>query len=192
MKSRKRASIGTEGVTCLQSKLRSCSVKHVFPKSLVVFAVLSSLTAGCSSTGSKLPPPRPDPALEALQRSAREIQASWNAIGALDKGANPDAQQVINEDQGVFGPGLSKLITLRYSGDLRAATVELSNAAQAVFQETGMRPPTAIPIHIEVENKPIGQVLRDIGYQAGRRAGIRLGERGGKEVVELIYVTGAN
>lgn len=159
---------------------------------LFAAAILASLMAGCSSTGSKLPPPRPDPALEALQRSAKEIQSSWNAVGALDKAQNPDALQVIQDDQGVFGPGLSKMITLRYSGDLRAAAIELSNAAQADFMETGVRPPTAIPIHIEAQNKPIGQVLRDIGYQAGRRAGIRLAEKDGKEVVELVYVTGAN
>lgn len=157
-----------------------------------VLFTLSAFTAGCASNGSNVPPPRPDPALESLQRSAKEIQASWNAIGALDKAANPDAEMLLQNDHGSFGPGLSKLITLRYSGDIRAAVIELSTAAGAKFKETGVRPPTAIPVHIEVQNKPIGGVLRDLGYQAGRRAAVRVGEEGGSELVEILYVPGAN
>ena len=161
-------------------------------RQLSLAAVTAFAMTACASSPPTGAPPRPDPALEALQRSAKEIQASWNAIGAIDKAGTPDSTTLLAQDSGVYGPGLSKMITLRYSGDIRAATIELAVAAGAQFKETGARPPTAIPIHIEVENRKIGEVLRDVGYQAGRRAGIQISSLGGKEVVELLYVTGAN
>lgn len=156
--------------------------------------VAVALVAGCATAKHDepvVPSGHRDPAIQALRRSAEEIQKSWNVIGAIDMASREDGRQLLSKDAGAFSGGLARVVTLRYSGDIRAAAIELARAADATFVETGKRPATAIPVHIEVDGVPIGSVLRDIGYQAGARAGIRVSS-GATQVVELLYVSSQN
>ena len=61
----------------------------------------------------------------------------------------------------------------------------MSERAGYNFLPVGVAPPTPVIVSIDVENRPVIDVLRDIGSQLGVRGDVKVD--GGKKIVELDY-----
>ncbi len=143
----------------------------------------AALSGGCATA----PPPTPDPAFAALQRTASQIQDSWALIGAMDKARSAAGASSAPEAMS-FGPALSKRVTLRWSGEAGPVIELLTKEANIPFKVTGHKPSTPMPpVYLEVHEARIGDVLRDIGYQLADRVELVMTAVPGQESVEVIY-----
>ena len=70
-------------------------------------------------------------------------------------------------------------------GPVEQITQTLANRASYDFSALGAGPPVPIVVSIDVENRPVIEVLRDIGLQMGKRADIRVDS--GSRIVEIQY-----
>lgn len=85
---------------------------------------------------------------------------------------------------------LRRAVSLRWVGPVEHVTQALAERASYSFLIVGASPPVPIVVDVDAENKPVVEILRDIGLQMGRRADIRVDAE--RSVVEIHYapVTG--
>lgn len=81
--------------------------------------------------------------------------------------------------------GMAGLTSVDWSGPVEPLVRQLAKAANYRFRALGN--PPAIPVLVTVyeKNAMLGDVLRDVGYQAGRRASISVYP--GSRLIELCY-----
>ena len=80
---------------------------------------------------------------------------------------------------------LRRAITVNWVGPAEVLTKTLADRASYSFQTIGSPPPVPVVISIDVENKPIIDVLRDVGLQLGARGDVRVDSA--RHVVEIHY-----
>lgn len=80
---------------------------------------------------------------------------------------------------------LRRAISLQWIGPVEHVTQALAERASYSFLIVGAAPPVPIVVEIDAENKPVVEVLRDIGLQMGKRADIRVDAE--RNVVEIHY-----
>ncbi len=87
-------------------------------------------------------------------------------------------------------PELQRAMTIAWVGPAAPLVKRLANRASYSFLAIGDKPPVPLTINIDAENKPVIDILRDVGLQAGLRADIKVDSI--RQVVELHYapVTG--
>lgn len=150
-------------------------------RGIIVFimgVLLLPLLAGCSDdkeiqNPALLPvqavPVDPDPV------GWRLAQAAEKASGAMHKMAQIEAFRTpMPIDQGVNTniPGMNQVTSLTWTGPIDQVTRTLSEMAGLQFRIGGKAPPLPLVVSVDAHQQPIGQILRDIGLQAGRRADI--------------------
>lgn len=82
-------------------------------------------------------------------------------------------------------PELNRAVTVAWVGPVDAITRTLSDRASYAFDVFGDAPPVPVVVNLDVENKPIIDILRDIGLQLGGRANLRVDSN--RRVIELHY-----
>ncbi|MEC7029625.1 MAG: DotD/TraH family lipoprotein, partial [Pseudomonadota bacterium] len=76
-------------------------------------------------------------------------------------------------------------ISVNWVGPVEPIAVKLANRAGYAFQTIGMPPPVPVVVSIDVDNKPVIDVLRSIGLQLGVRGDVRVDGR--RKMVEIHY-----
>ena len=69
---------------------------------------------------------------------------------------------------------LRRAITVNWVGPAEQITETLANRASYDFVTVGVAPTVPVIVSIDVENKPVIEVLRDVGLQLGLRADVRV------------------
>jgi defect-in-organelle-trafficking protein DotD len=111
----------------------------------------------------------PDPA------SLRIAEAAEKATKALNKMAQIEAFRTpMPDDTPLQHPGLDKVTSLTWTGPIDQVTRTLTELAGLNFRVIGTEPPLPLVVSVNAHNQEIGKILRDIGFQAGRRADIIL------------------
>ena len=80
---------------------------------------------------------------------------------------------------------LRRAVTLTWVGPVEQISKKLSEHAGYSFMALGDQPPVPIVVSLNVENRQVIDVLRDIGLQMGTRADIKVD--GTRKLVELQY-----
>lgn len=143
-----------------------------------MLCLASLLLVGCEDMASLSPmgdaPVRPVPA-QADIVSLRIAQAAEKAAGALDTIAGIDqyrTPQFAPEDYSAVSPELSQLITVKWMGPVEKMLEMLASRAGMSLEVKGNRPGVPLVVNVNVYQKPLVEVLRDLGLQVGRRADI--------------------
>ena len=86
---------------------------------------------------------------------------------------------------------LRRAITVNWVGPAEQITKILADRASYNFVTVGVKPSVPVVVSIDAENKPVIEVLRDVGLQLGVRADVRVDAS--QEIVEIHYApnTGA-
>jgi defect-in-organelle-trafficking protein DotD len=82
-------------------------------------------------------------------------------------------------------PELRRSITVNWVGPVEPITKMLSDRASYNFLVIGNNPPVPIVVSVDVQNRPVVDVMRDIGLQLGKRADLKVDAE--KRVVEISY-----
>lgn len=154
-----------------------------------VFVVLAAAVAGlaaCSpnNIGSRNPQVAAVPdkvsmmLADAADRSANALQT----LASIEQSRSPGV--AVAPITGA-PPELKRAITINWVGPVEPIAKTLADRAGYGFQTVGEAPPVPIVVSIDVENKPVIEVLRNIGLQLGVRADVRVDGNG--RMVEIHY-----
>lgn len=149
-----------------------------------VFAL--SLTACAAQPTTTFPS---DPALDQIAFSAKQIQARWNILGSIAEHEHPGAFAVLDDYGSKYPDSLRRPVTVKWAGPIGPLVQMLAREANVSPSIVGDPPPNPILVYVDAHNTRIGDVLRDVGYQAGARANIRVIPYDGGQRVELVYAT---
>jgi defect-in-organelle-trafficking protein DotD len=115
---------------------------------------------------------------DAADRAANSLQA----LAAVERARTPGAALAPIGDAPVE---LKRAITVNWIGPVESISQTLAERAGYRFATVGAAPPTPVIVSIDVENRPVIEVLRDIGLQIGNRGDIKV--NGSEKLVELNY-----
>lgn len=157
---------------------------------LLALAVLVLLVAACTQK------PEPHPQLVATpdKVSLMLAEAADRASTALETLASVEQARSPGVAVGPISDApdeLQRAITVNWVGPVEPIAKKLADRAGYMFQPVGSAPPVPVVVSVDVENKPVIDVLRSVGLQLGMRADIRVD--GNRRIVEIHYApnTGA-
>jgi defect in organelle trafficking protein DotD len=153
----------------------------------VPLIVATLAMAACSSTSTvNMKDPQlvasPDRVSGMLAEAADKASNALQTLAAIEQAKAPAADLARTDSAPVE---LRRAVTVAWVGPVDALSKSLADRASYSFTILGDIPPVPVVVNIDVENKPIIDVLRDIGLQLGGRADIRVDSI--RRVVELHY-----
>lgn len=129
----------------------------------------------------------PDKVSLMLADAADRASNSLQTLAAIEQNRSPGiaVQPIVNAPD-----ELNRAITLTWVGPPEQALRKLADRASYNFVTLGNRPPVPLVVNIDVQNKPVIEVLRDVGLQLGTRGDVKVDSQAG--IIELHYapVTG--
>ena len=82
---------------------------------------------------------------------------------------------------------LMRSISVEWTGPIEPLTQRIAERAGYEFLILGMQPPVPVVINVKAVEKPVIDVLRDIGLQSGQRADIVVDAE--RKIIEVSYVS---
>jgi defect-in-organelle-trafficking protein DotD len=151
---------------------------------IILFAVMTLLTA-CASTSPKKPPMnRPsDDATIKLAEAASAVSRSMLEVAKIEKTITP-----ANIDNTLTIPNsynLQARASVDWSGPVEELTNRIAKAAHYHFNVLGKEPPIPVLVSLTANDESLAEILRDIDYQAGHKASIHVYPK--RQLVELRY-----
>ena len=130
--------------------------------------------AGCTTSSQNTSVVQNENANVTLAQAASTISDSLTQADAVQRAtASPLAlKKLVNLDNDSQTYGMASLASIDWSGPIGPVVKSIAQAANYKLRILGR--PTALPvlISINVNNQPLGDILRDIDYQAGSKANI--------------------
>ncbi len=124
----------------------------------------------------------PDKVSAQLAEAADRASVALETLAAVEQARSPGIAVAPIENA---PPELRRAITVNWVGPVEQITKTLADRAGYSFNVIGNKPVTPVVVSLDVENKPVIDVLRNIGLQLGMRADIRVD--GTRRVVEIQY-----
>ena len=124
----------------------------------------------------------PDKVSAQLAEAADRASVALETLAAVEQARSPGIAVAPIENA---PPELRRAITVNWVGPVEQITKTLADRAGYSFNVVGNTPVTPVVVSLDVENKPVIDVLRNIGLQLGMRADIRVD--GTRRVVEIQY-----
>lgn len=124
----------------------------------------------------------PDKVSAQLAEAADRASVALETLAAVEQARSPGIAVAPIESAPAE---LRRAITVNWVGPVEAITKTLSDRAGYSFNVVGNEPVTPIVVSLDVENKPVIDVLRNIGLQLGTRADIRVDAA--RHLVEIHY-----
>lgn len=153
---------------------------------------LGLLIMGISLGGCTLPThnadsipksPKVDPAEAKLAEAADNVSRSLQSLAENQQALYPKPKQYKEPDFSDYG--MSNLTSMNWSGPIEPLVQQIAKATGYNLRVSGVRPAIPVLVSINAKNIPLGQILRDAGYQCGDKADIVVFPR--SKVIELLY-----
>ncbi|MGM0423264.1 MAG: DotD/TraH family lipoprotein [Pseudomonadota bacterium] len=155
---------------------------------ILTIGVFAFAVSGCSYV-PKIPKPANNQlATEPDAVSLRLASAVDRASVALEKlAATEQKRSAENTVESIPNAPvqLMRTVTLDWSGPAEPVLAKLADRAGYKFQVQGNEPAVPVIVNVTAVEKPVIEVLRDIGLQAGRQADVVVDAE--RQVVEISY-----
>ncbi len=154
-------------------------------KKPILLILATALLAGCASTTYKKPPnnnPSDDASIK-LAEAASSVSDSMQQMARVEKVITPP-----NKDNTLTIPNAYNLqarASVDWSGPIAELTERVANAAHYRIRVLGKPPAVPVLISLNVQDESLAEILRDIDYQAGKRAYLHVYPN--SQVIELRY-----
>lgn len=151
----------------------------------VILIIVSILLNGCGIRIFKKPPvnaPSDDATIK-LAEAAVSVSDSMLEMAKVEKVITPP-----NKDNVLTIPNAYNLqarASVDWSGPIEELTQRIAKAAHFRFRVLGKEPAVPVLIDLNIKDESLAEILRDIDYQAGKRAFIHVYPN--SQVVELRY-----
>ncbi|MBX2834862.1 MAG: DotD/TraH family lipoprotein [Micavibrio sp.] len=157
-------------------------------KSLALSILAVSILAGCTNVpvfhdgGKPQVVAAPDKVSIMLAESADRASNALQTLAAVEQARAPTAQV---GNVGQAPAELRRAISVNWIGPVEPITKTLAERAGYQFLTIGAPPPVPVVVSVDVENRPVIDVLRDIGLQLGVRGDVKVDA--GRRMVEIHY-----
>ena len=118
-----------------------------------------------------------------LARAATDISHSMRDIARVEKVVIPPKQDNVLTIPNAFN--LQTRATVDWSGPIEELTSRIAKAAHYQLRILGQEPSVPLLISMDARDESLGEILRNIDYQAGKRASIHVYPN--TQVIELRY-----
>ncbi|MDR3442867.1 MAG: type IVB secretion system lipoprotein DotD [Legionella sp.] len=153
---------------------------------LVMLLIVSILLISCKSTGIYKKPPVNNPSDDAtikLAEAAVSVSDSMHEMARIEKVITPP-----HKDNTLTIPNAYNLqarASVDWSGPIEELTARIAKAAHFKIRVLGKVPSMPVLISMTIKDQSLAEILRDIDYQAGKKAYIHVYPN--SQVVELRY-----
>ena len=154
-------------------------------KKLPLLFLATALLAGCASTTYKKPPhndPSDDASIK-LAEAASSVSDSMLQMARVEKVITPPTKDNTMTIPNAYN--LQARASVDWSGPIAELTARIAKAAHFRLRVLGKAPSVPVLISLNVEDESLAEILRNIDYQAGKRAYIHVYPN--SQVVELRY-----
>ncbi len=124
----------------------------------------------------------PDSVSAMLAEAADRASLSLEKLAAVESARTPDATIA---PAGNAPAELRRAVTVNWVGPVEPITKVMAERAGYSFMPIGSPPVVPVIVSLDVENRPLIDVLRNIGLQLGLRGDVKVDS--GARVVELHY-----
>jgi defect-in-organelle-trafficking protein DotD len=151
---------------------------------IVMMFIVSAMLVGCAGTLRKPPVNNPsDDATIKLAEAAVSVSDSMLEMARIEKVIIPP-----NKDNTLTIPNAYNMqarASVDWSGPIEELTARIAKAAHFKLRVLGQVPAVPVLISLSIKDVSLAELLRDIDYQAGRKADIHVYPN--SQVVELRY-----
>lgn len=147
--------------------------------------ILAFLLASCASGTFKKPPvndPSDDASIK-LAEAATSVSDSMLEMAKVEKVIAPPGRDNVLTIPSAYS--LQARASVDWSGPIEELTNRIAQAAHFRLRVLGKEPAVPVLISITAKDESLAEILRDIDYQAGKRATIHVYPN--SQVVELRY-----
>ncbi len=154
---------------------------------LTLGAAILTLSACSQKIQSPQVVASPDKVSLMLAEAADKAARSLETLAAVEQAKSPGVAVEPIHNAPIE---LQRVITVDWVGPAEQISQKLADRASYQFMAYGSPPPVPLIVNINVENRPVIEVLRDIGLQLGARADVKVDAQ--RKMVEIHYapVTG--
>ncbi|AAU28732.1 TPA: type IVB secretion system lipoprotein DotD [Legionella pneumophila] len=153
---------------------------------IVIMFIFSALLAGCAGTMKFKKPPINNPSDDAtikLAEAAVSVSDSMLEMAKVEKVITPPSKDNTLTIPNAYN--LQARASVDWSGPIEELTARIAKAAHFRFRVLGKSPSVPVLISISTKDESLAEILRDIDYQAGKKASIHVYPN--SQVVELRY-----
>lgn len=129
--------------------------------------LLSLILSACAT-----PPPHdpPDPAGSALAEASYAVSRSISNLTEVAQAAHP--MPTMPDSPSPASYGMSGLTSVDWSGPVEPLVRQIAKSVNYRTRVLGRSPAIPVMVSIYDKNMMVADILRDIGYQCGRRAAV--------------------
>ena len=152
---------------------------------LLLFINVLLFITGCVTHKEGDPTLGPDPAAATLAEAATSVSKSLISLNELQAATTPLPPTYQPPNPASYG--MSNLVTIDWNGPIEPLLTQIADATGYHVNTLGKQPAIPIIVTVIAKNKPIGDVLRDAGYQCGDKAEVVVFPK--TRIIELRYAT---
>lgn len=157
-------------------------------KTMLLTAMLCVLF-GCTAPQAGIPAGDPtvgtDPAEATLAEAATSVSKSLISLDQMQQATTPLPPTYQPADPAAYG--MANQVTIDWNGPIEPLLTQVANATGYSVNILGKAPSLPILVTVIARNQPIGEVLRNAGYQCGDKADIVIFPN--TKIIELRYAT---
>lgn len=151
---------------------------------IVIIFIVSALLASCATTFKKPPTNNPsDDATIKLAEAAISVSDSMIEMARIEKVITPPHRDNTLSIPNAYN--MQARASVDWSGPIEELTARITKASHFRLRILGNSPSIPILISMTAKDKSLAEILRDIDYQAGKKASIHVYPN--SQVVELRY-----
>jgi len=139
-------------------------------KKLGIMISGSILLAACAHTNMPNDENAAHSSNVALAEAASSVSESLTQLGATEQAARPPIN--VTEAPNPASYGMEMPTSIDWDGPIGPLVQQIANATNYKLKVLGKSPAIPIIVSISAKNTPIGDVLRNAGYQSAKKAAI--------------------
>ena len=154
-------------------------------KKLLLLWLVAALLVGCAHSTFKKPPmndPSDDASIK-LAEAANSVSDSMMQMARVEKVIRPPSKDNTLTIPNAYN--LQARASVDWAGPIEEVTERVAKAAHFRLRVLGKTPAVPVLVSLTIEDQSLAEILRDIDYQAGKKAYIHVYPN--SQVVELRY-----
>ena len=134
------------------------------------YLCLVNCTGGASQIKSVSEQLTPDPAMAKLSEAANTSSRSLLNLAEIELAVSPPPPDYHPADPASYG--MANLISVDWAGPVAPIVQRIANASGFQMKTFGIEPAVPVLVYVNAKNKPLGDVLRDVGYQCHNKVSV--------------------
>ena len=118
-----------------------------------------------------------------LAEAADSVSHSLTQLGATEQAAYPPISVAEPPNPATYGMEIPA--SIEWAGPVEPLIRQIAAATNYRFKALGKKPSIPINVSVTAKNLPMGDILRDVGYQCGKRAQVIVFPS--QHIIELRY-----